>query len=98
MKKTMFMGFEAFNEAFNQVDEIKEVLNKSMEDYHQACNNLHLLQKKFIDTPKENIQERESLKRALIETNREMLAKQSNFYFILAEYGDGDIFNDNSTQ
>lgn len=92
------MSFEAFNEGFNQVDEIHQALSTSMGEYHEASARLHLLQKKFVDTPKEKISERESLKRALAEANREMLAKQSSFYSILAENGDGDIFNDNSDQ
>jgi predicted glycosyl hydrolase (DUF1957 family) len=93
-----FMSFEAFNEGFNQVDEINQALVTSMQEYHDASSRLHLLQKKFVDTPKEKINERESLKRALAEANREMLTKQSNFYSILAESGDGDIFNDNTQQ
>ena len=93
-----FMNFDAFNESFNQVDEINQALVSSMKEYHDASARLYMLQKKFVDTPKEKINERESLKRALVEANREMLAKQSSFYSILAENGDGDIFNDNSDQ
>lgn len=93
-----FKHFRAFNEGFDHVDEIKQALTNSMEEYHEASQRLHNLQKKFIDTPKENIKERESLKRALIEASREMISKQSTFHSNLAENGDGDIFNDNTDQ
>lgn len=100
-----FKQFKAFawgafdvNEGFNHVDELQLALSNSMKDYHEAAEKLHTLQKRFIETPKENIRERESLKKALMEANREMVAKQSIFNSHLADNGDGDIFNDNSQQ
>lgn len=93
-----FKNFTAFNEGFDHVDELKLALSNSMKDYHEAAQRLHSLQKRFVDTPKENIRERESLKRALSEANREMIAKQSTFHSHLADNGDGDVFNDNSDQ
>ena len=93
-----FKQFRAFNEGFNHVDELQLALSNSMEAYHEAAQRLHSLQKRFVETPKEKIGERESLKRALVEAYRDMAAKQSTFNSHLADNGDGDIFNDNSDQ
>lgn len=93
-----FKHFKAFNEGFDHVDELQQALSNSMEDYHEAAQRLHSLQKRFVETPKESIRERESLKKALIDANREMVAKQSVFHSHLADNGDGDVFNDNSDQ
>ena len=93
-----FMTFEAFNEGFDYVDEINSALTNAMKQYHESSSRLHTLQKRFIETPKEKIGERESLKKALIEANRDMQARQSEFHSLLADNGDGDIFNDNRDQ
>jgi len=93
-----FMSYQAFNEGFDHVDEINQALVNAMKQYHESSTRLHLLQKRFIDTPKEKIGERESLKKALIEANRNMQVRQSEFHSILADNGDGDIFNDNRDQ
>jgi hypothetical protein len=93
-----FKNFQAFHEGFNYVDEINNELNNSMKEYHESMKKLQELQSKLISTSKDKINEREALKQRLIQANRNMLEKQSNFYTMLAETGDGDIFNDNSQQ
>jgi thiamine kinase-like enzyme len=93
-----FKNFSAFNEGFNYVDEIKSGIKNAMKEYHESMKALQELQSRFLETPKEKINEREALKQQVITANRNMLEKQSNFYVFLAEDGDGDIFNDNSQQ
>ncbi len=93
-----FKTFQAFHEGFNYVDEINNELNNSMKEYHESMKKIQDLQSKFISTPKEKINEREAMKQQLIQANRNMIEKQGNFYAMLAEIGDGDIFNDNSQQ
>lgn len=91
-----FKNFQAFHEGFNYVDEINSELKNSLKEYHESMKKLQELQLKLISTPKEKINEREAVRQQLIQANRSMLEKQSNFYTMLAETGDGDIFNDNS--
>lgn len=94
----IFKNFRAFNEGFDYVDEIKSSVSSAMKEYHESMKALQELQSRFIETPKEKINERDTLKQQLIQANRNMLEKQSIFYTMLAENGDGDIFNDNSQQ
>jgi predicted nucleic acid-binding Zn-ribbon protein len=93
-----FKKFDAFHESFNHVDEIQASVENAMSEYHAALKKLQELQSKFVKTPREKINEKETLKQQIIQTNRDMLQKQSNFYTMLAEAGDGDIFNDNTQQ
>jgi predicted nucleic acid-binding Zn-ribbon protein len=93
-----FKTFQAFHEGFNYVDEINNELNNSMKEYHESMKKIQDLQSKFISTPKEKINEREAMKQQLIQANRNMIEKQGNFYAMLAEIGDGDIFDYNVQQ
>jgi predicted nucleic acid-binding Zn-ribbon protein len=93
-----FKNFQAFHEGFNYVDEINNELSNSMKEYHESMKKIQDLQSKFISTPKEKINEREAMKQQLIQANRNMIEKQGNFYAMLAEIGDGDIFDYNVQQ
>lgn len=91
-----FKKFDTFHESFNHVDEIRDNVEKAMSEYHEALKKLQELQSNFVKTTKDRINEKENLKQQVIQANRDMLQKQSNFYTALADAGDGDMFNDNS--
>lgn len=84
------------NEGLNYVDEINNELNKAMKEYHKSMDLLQELQSKFIKIPTEKINEREAIKQQIITAFRDMSIKQDTFQSLLANTGDGDIFNNNS--
>lgn len=86
------------NESDDTVDELNNSTVASMSGYHNAMKKVQELQTRFIKTPREKINERETLKQELISANRDMLVKQSDFHQHLADMGDGDIFNNNDSQ
>lgn len=91
-----FKTFQTFNESLSAVDEILNSLDNSMKEYHESLDKMKHLQDMFVKTPKEKINERESLKKQLIDHQREVHEKRSTFHHYLAENGDGDIYNDSS--
>lgn len=94
-----FQKFKSFvNESEEQIDEMQESMERSFSEYLDATKKLLELQKRFIQTPKEKINQREDLKREIAAANRDMLLKQGEFHGFLADSGDGDIFNDNENQ
>jgi hypothetical protein len=94
-----FKSFSHFiNEGDTNVEKADNDLTRTLSEYHNALKKVQELESRFVNTPKEKINEREKIKQALIQANRDMLSKQSEFHYFLAETGDGDIFNDNSNQ
>jgi len=90
--------FKSFNEGLNYVDEINNELHNALKKYHEAMDKLQELQNKFIKMPAEKISKREEIKQQVISAFRDMCIKQDIFQSLLAETGDGDIFNNNSQQ
>jgi hypothetical protein len=94
-----FHDFKNFlNESDEKVDELRDSMMMSLSEYHNAMKKLQELQTRFVKTPREKINERESLKKEIISANRDMLVKQGEFHQHLADSGDGDIFNNNDNQ
>jgi len=94
MKAEKLTTFRKFSSAHSQkkLDEASMMASKKLakatDAYHDAQLKLQELQKKFIETGKENKAERESLKKAIIDQNKIVKQKESIFQKAL---GDEDI-------
>jgi len=94
MKNEKLTTFRKFNEQrIIKLESTKErkkqsKLEKLTEDYHQAQLQLHDLERKYVQSPKENKSEREELKKAIIDQKKVIGEKRTKFE---KEIGNEDI-------
>ncbi len=94
MKNEKITTFRKFSSDHSQkkLDEANMMASKKLakatDEYHDAQLKLQELQKKFIETGKENKTEREELKKAIIDQNKIVKQKEGIFQKAL---GDEDI-------
>jgi hypothetical protein len=94
MKTEKITTFKKFSSSYTQkkLDESNAMASKKLmkatDEYHDAQLKLQELQKKFVETAKENKTEREELKKAIIDQSK--IVKQKEVIFQKA-IGDEDI-------
>jgi hypothetical protein len=81
-----------FLENSEEESQIAPELKLAITEYHQALRKQQKLQKKFINTPKENFNERLELKRDLVACMRDTRAKEDQFRYLLKESGEEDFY------
>ncbi len=87
---------ESLYECIDEITEgkkakISKALVQATDKYHEAQLKLQKLQKEFVETPKENVVEREKLKKSIIDAHKEVQQTEKEFQATLGAEDVDDI-------